>query len=323
MDSDPSIMSLCSLGLIMGIVHVISGADHICVITAISVNGSWRAFWLGVRWALGHSTGLLLVAIIFLCLKGSIDLDLLEEIGTIPVGFVMLFLGIWVIWKACQDYSESKKKLMKTDSHDELDILEEGDKTEFLKGCEKSDGFIELHEKEKTTSFCPPSPKAIIESVSTFHISSQQKFCDSIETKPTPLQLITTTTSTTTPDKTIIIIKEPISPANSKSNFHNTKHHKFLAFLVGIFAGVAGPGGVLGVLPAVLVTQVHKSLIYLFSFFFSSTILMGLLAASYGVVTQKFASNDDRLVYYMTLFSGCISLVGGLFLLCFEFSKKF
>jgi hypothetical protein len=100
MSTDASAMSLFSAGLLMGIVHVLSGPDHICVLAALSVNGSWRAFWLGVRWAIGHSAGLFIVAIVFIALKDSIDLELIELIGLVPVAIFMIILGIAVIGNA-------------------------------------------------------------------------------------------------------------------------------------------------------------------------------------------------------------------------------
>jgi hypothetical protein len=69
-------------------------------------------------------------------------------------------------------------------------------------------------------------------------------------------------------------------------------------------------GGVLGVLPAVVVSNFWLSMLYLFSFFFTSTITMGVFAACYGELTRRLASNDS-LEFGMTLFSGAISLIMG------------
>ena len=47
----------------LGIVHVLTGPDHLSAIATLSANvgHTGAAFGLGVRWGLGHSTGLLLV----------------------------------------------------------------------------------------------------------------------------------------------------------------------------------------------------------------------------------------------------------------------
>lgn len=48
---------LVTLGVVMGIVHVLAGPDHLCALATLSVGSSWRAAMLGFRWGIGHSTG--------------------------------------------------------------------------------------------------------------------------------------------------------------------------------------------------------------------------------------------------------------------------
>ena len=48
---------LITLGVVMGIVHVLAGPDHLCALATLSVGSSWRAAMLGFRWGIGHSTG--------------------------------------------------------------------------------------------------------------------------------------------------------------------------------------------------------------------------------------------------------------------------
>ena len=56
------VASYVGKGLFLGVVHVLSGPDHISAIATLSVGSSWGAFWLGVRWGCGHSTGLIIMA---------------------------------------------------------------------------------------------------------------------------------------------------------------------------------------------------------------------------------------------------------------------
>jgi len=52
---------LIGVGVTLGIVHVLTGADHMSALAQLSVGSRFKGFWLGVRWGLGHSAGLLIM----------------------------------------------------------------------------------------------------------------------------------------------------------------------------------------------------------------------------------------------------------------------
>ena len=55
------ILGLVGVGASLGVVHVLTGADHVAALTQISCGSRLKGVWLGVRWGLGHSLGLLLM----------------------------------------------------------------------------------------------------------------------------------------------------------------------------------------------------------------------------------------------------------------------
>ena len=49
------------LGASLGVVHVLTGPDHMSALAQLSCGARSKGFWLGLRWGLGHSSGLLLM----------------------------------------------------------------------------------------------------------------------------------------------------------------------------------------------------------------------------------------------------------------------
>lgn len=87
---DPSgnIFRLVTTGLSFGMIHVLSGPDHLSALVSLSVNGSCNSFCLGIQWGLGHSTGLILTALLFA--SGLIDLAQFATFGEPLVGIFMV-----------------------------------------------------------------------------------------------------------------------------------------------------------------------------------------------------------------------------------------
>lgn len=84
-------------GLLAGVLHTFTGPDHLAALMPLSVNRKLKAAWLGVRWGIGHSVGVFIVAVIFLAGKQALDLSLLEEWGERVVAAVLIALGTWAI----------------------------------------------------------------------------------------------------------------------------------------------------------------------------------------------------------------------------------
>jgi hypothetical protein len=90
-----SVGKIISTGLLLGMVHVLTGPDHLSALAAMATGGSFKAFALGVRWGCGHSLGLLIMAGIFFAAGQTIDLDAVGEYLNYVVGVFMIGLGVW------------------------------------------------------------------------------------------------------------------------------------------------------------------------------------------------------------------------------------
>jgi hypothetical protein len=99
---------------------------------------------------------------------------------------------------------------------------------------------------------------------------------------------------------------------------------KTMSFLVGIVHGLAGPGGILGVIPAVNLQDFRLATIYLGSFCIISTLTMGCYATIYGKCSSKMIGNatETKREFYIHCFSSGLSiLVGVLWLLLLSLGK--
>ena len=101
---------LIATGFSLGLLHVLAGPDHLSALAALSVGTSYKAFMLGFRWGIGHSTGLIVVAIIFISLKGDLDLRKLGRYCDLLVGIFMIGLGSYGVIAAVRAYREKSKK---------------------------------------------------------------------------------------------------------------------------------------------------------------------------------------------------------------------
>lgn len=86
-------------GLLAGLAHVYVGADHLAALMPLAAGRRLKAAWLGLRWGVGHSVGVVIVAILLLAgreaLKGRdiVDLEPVGEWGERLVGVLLIGLG--------------------------------------------------------------------------------------------------------------------------------------------------------------------------------------------------------------------------------------
>lgn len=86
---------------------------------------------------------------------------------------------------------------------------------------------------------------------------------------------------------------------------------RIASFSIGILHGVAGPGGILGVLPAVEMTSWQASIVYLGSFVVASTLSMGAFAALYGEATKRIGAAQFFFDFVVRVFSSSMSIIVG------------
>lgn len=94
-------------GLAVGLIHVISGPDHLSAIAPIASVERRRVWAVGLRWGLGHSLGVVLVALIAALVAHMALIDPLSNTSERLVGVMLLAIGAWGLWRLSRTVSET------------------------------------------------------------------------------------------------------------------------------------------------------------------------------------------------------------------------
>lgn len=82
-------------GFAAGAGHVLSGPDHLAAVAPLAAQSRGKAWQAGLRWGLGHTTGVLLVGLLFLVLRDVLPIDLISGWSERLVGVVLIGIGAW------------------------------------------------------------------------------------------------------------------------------------------------------------------------------------------------------------------------------------
>jgi ABC-type nickel/cobalt efflux system permease component RcnA len=89
-----TVAGVLAAGLLAGFVHVYAGPDHLAALGPLAMRSRRSAWMLGLRWGLGHSTGVLLVGALALLLRSAIDLERLSFWSERLVGVMLIVIGL-------------------------------------------------------------------------------------------------------------------------------------------------------------------------------------------------------------------------------------
>jgi len=93
-------MIILLTGIAAGLLHVLSGPDHLAAIAPLAVKRPNRAWLTGVRWGFGHASGVCFVGLLSLLLRGLIPVDGISEWSDRLVGALLIGMSIWAFRKA-------------------------------------------------------------------------------------------------------------------------------------------------------------------------------------------------------------------------------
>nr|CCA23848.1 conserved hypothetical protein [Albugo laibachii Nc14] len=268
--ANASLFKVIGTGLLLGFLHVITGPDHLSALAAMTSTSSWRSFWLGIRWGCGHSTGLVIMAIIIIVADRSIDFSRINGYVNYGIGVLMILLGLYSIYQSIQKRKpkSASSSLLKTDS------------VEGQGSCASSIYFVTDNEASDS--------EVLSGNESTPNAKLSKEITDSYVMEETGNENVTV-----------------------KDRLEHPLSQKLTALCVGICHGIAGPGGALGVLPAVSLRNPITSSAYLGAFCIASILTMAFFAAIYGECTARITGKSVVLELVVNIVSAFFSVVIG------------
>ena len=87
-------------GLLAGLVHALSGPDHLSAVAPLVIGEPRRRWRTGLFWGIGHSLGVWAVGLLALALRGILPVETLSSWSERLVGAVLIGVGLWGLRRA-------------------------------------------------------------------------------------------------------------------------------------------------------------------------------------------------------------------------------
>ena len=84
-------------GILAGFVHVVSGADHLISMAPAAILRPKIAIKNSISWGLGHSSGVVLLAVLAVFIKDITPLNKFSNFAEFLVGISLLIVGVYAI----------------------------------------------------------------------------------------------------------------------------------------------------------------------------------------------------------------------------------
>jgi len=82
-------------GFIAGFLHVLMGPDHLAAISPLAVDNKAESWKIGLKWGLGHTSGVFIIGLLVLLFRELIPIDLVSAFSERIVGIVLIGIGVW------------------------------------------------------------------------------------------------------------------------------------------------------------------------------------------------------------------------------------
>jgi ABC-type nickel/cobalt efflux system permease component RcnA len=104
-------------GLFAGFLHVLAGPDHLAAVAPFSADTGSRSWMTGLRWGIGHASGVVLVGMLCLVFRDLLPLESMSLWAERAIGAVLVVVGIWGIRRALTFHEHAHGHGDKTHTH--------------------------------------------------------------------------------------------------------------------------------------------------------------------------------------------------------------
>ena len=250
-----------------------------------------RSAMLGVQWGCGHALGLALVCAVFFATRRRMNLDDFGEYADKAVGASMIALGLVSLWSL---WRWRRRRVLERAHIADAGALGAGDpEVHSADGAHRLVGTTHRDEIIHVDRELTVTGSLVLEAGSEEHAAAHDMHLPHVHVpRGSPVKQAAARTSY--PEVSRSLQKsspdgdesEAPKEVNDSSEREEDKSRGRWSLSIGLVHGIAGPSGILAVLPAVVLADAGKSTAYLVAFFVASTAAMGAFAGLFGYVTD-------------------------------------
>jgi sulfite exporter TauE/SafE len=113
-------------GGVAGLIHVLSGPDHLAAVAPISLQSRDKSWKTGFRWGLGHASGVVFVGVLSLLLRELLPINFLSSVAERLVGVALIGIGIWGLRKVTTNHVHTHEHVHDGERHVHVHVHQHG-----------------------------------------------------------------------------------------------------------------------------------------------------------------------------------------------------
>ena len=108
-------------GALAGLVHVLSGPDHLAAVAPLAASDRQRGWIAGWTWGIGHASGVVVVAVIAILLRDVLPpIEVISAWSERLVGGALIAIGLWALRRSAR--IEPERHAHGAVAHDHLHV---------------------------------------------------------------------------------------------------------------------------------------------------------------------------------------------------------